>query len=80
MPKWAWWLAAVLVFVLWNFDSIGDYWFGGWWSTVRYKPLGDWHAVDLIPFIAIYFAIRPVYEAISSFRKLQTADKASVQT
>jgi hypothetical protein len=70
MPKWGWWLAAVLLFVLWNFDSIGDYWFEGWWTTVRYHPLGDWHAGDLIPFIAAYLAIRPVSDAIASLHKL----------
>lgn len=71
MPKWGWWLAAVLVFVIWNFDSIGDYWFGGWWTTVSRKSLGDWHAADLIPFIAIYFAIRSISETIASFRAAQ---------
>jgi hypothetical protein len=70
MPKWAWWVAAVLLFVLWNYDSFGEYWFGGWWTTVRDKPLGAWHAVDLLPFIAAYFAIRPISEAIVSIPNL----------
>ena len=64
MPKWAWWVVAALLFMLWNYDSIGEYWLGGWWTTVRHKPLGAWHAFDLIPFIAAYLAIRPLSRAI----------------
>lgn len=65
MPQWGWWLGAVLLFVVWNFNSIGDYWFAGWWRTVRDQPLGAWHAADLIPFIAAYLAIRPIAAAIA---------------
>jgi hypothetical protein len=48
------------LFVLWNYDSFGEYWFGGWWRTVRDKPLR-----------AACFAIRAISEAMVSFRKLQ---------
>lgn len=79
MPKWGWWLAGVLLFILWNYDSMGEYWFGGWWYTVRHKPLGEWHARDLIPFIAAYLAIRPVAAAIASWHTLVQREKPGVQ-
>jgi hypothetical protein len=76
MPKWAWWVFAALLFVLWNYDSIGDYWFGGWWMTVRHKPLGEWYAFDLLPFIAAYLALRPLGAAFASMRTVQEQEKA----
>lgn len=73
MPNWGWWVTAVLLVVFWNLNSVS---IGGWWRTVLDRPLGDWHAVDIVPFIFAYVAIRVVLSFVAFVRKLQEEEKS----
>lgn len=77
MPTWGWWVAAFLLYVFWNFESmVRGYWFAGWWRTVIHRPLGDWHAVDIVPFMFTYVAIRLVSSTVASFREQAEKEKS----
>lgn len=68
MPKWGWWVAALLLaFMVLPFDQMSrGYWFSGWWRTITHRPLGDWHLYDVVPLFALYAVARVVVAVIDS--------------
>ncbi|MET0533083.1 MAG: hypothetical protein ABW171_02570 [Steroidobacter sp.] len=72
MPYWGWWLSAVALLMFWKTESmVRGYWFGGWWKTIAHRPLGDWRAIDLVPFLVVYVAVRLIYSTTALWRELE---------